>query len=77
VKSIYCSVFGHHFVVAKKVTYHVNEYKCTHCKTEMTTNGKGELTPLTPKFKEINSVLERIHQRRRLKKLEGLLIFEH
>jgi hypothetical protein len=43
----------------------------------MTTNGKGELIPLTPKFKEINSVLERIHQKRKLKKLEGLLIFEH
>jgi hypothetical protein len=30
----------------------------------MTTNGKGGLSPLTPKFKEINSVLERIHQNR-------------
>ena len=76
-KSIYCSVFGHDYVVSKKVTYHVNEYKCTSCKAQMTTNGKGELTPLTPKFKEINSVLERIHQKRKLKKLEGLLIFEH
>lgn len=43
----------------------------------MTTNGKGELTPLTPKLKEINSVLERIHKRRKAKKLAGLLIFEH
>jgi len=77
VKSIYCSVFGHQYVVSKKVTFHVNEYRCTHCNIQMTTNGKGELTPLTPKYKEINSVLERIHQRRRSKKLEGLLIFEH
>jgi hypothetical protein len=30
----------------------------------MTTNGKGELTLLTPKYKEINSVLERIHKSR-------------
>jgi hypothetical protein len=30
----------------------------------MTTNGKGGLTPLTPKYKEINSVLERIHNKR-------------
>jgi hypothetical protein len=27
----------------------------------MTTNSNGDLTELTPKFKEINSVLERIH----------------
>lgn len=76
-KNIYCSVFGHQYVISKKVTLHVNEYKCTHCSAEMTTNGKGELTPLTPKFKEINSVLERIHQRRKLRKLEGLLVFKH
>jgi transposase-like protein len=77
VKSIYCSVLGHQFVISKKVTLHVSEYKCTHCKKEMTTNGKGELTPLTPKYKEINSVLSRIYQRRKLRKLDGLLIFEH
>ena len=63
-KSIYCSFFGHQFEVSKKVTYHVKEYKCTHCSVQMTTNGKGGLTPLTPKYKEINSVLERIHNKR-------------
>ncbi|WP_052461148.1 hypothetical protein [Psychroserpens mesophilus] len=67
-KSIYCSFFGHQFKVSKKVTYHVKEYKCTHCSAQMTTNGKGGLTPLTPKFKEINSVLERIHNNRMSKK---------
>jgi hypothetical protein len=34
----------------------------------MTTNGKGGLSPLTPKYKEINSVLERIHNNRISKK---------
>ena len=34
----------------------------------MTTNGKGGLTPLTPKYKEINSVLERIHNNRMSRK---------
>ena len=63
-KSIYCSFFGHQFEVSKKVTYHVKEYKCTHCSIQMTTNGKGGITPLTPKYKEINSVLERIHYSR-------------
>jgi len=59
---LYCSVFGHNFSVSKKVTYHIKEYKCCHCKKEMTINSKGYLTDLTPKYKEINSVLERIHQ---------------
>ena len=67
-KSIYCSFFGHRYVVSKKVTYHVKEYKCNHCSTQMTTNGKGNLIPLTPKYKEINSVLERIHNNRASKK---------
>ncbi|WP_323787595.1 hypothetical protein [Psychroserpens sp.] len=67
-KSIYCSFFGHQYEVSKKVTYHVKEYKCTHCSAQLTTNGKGDLTPLTPKYKEINSVLERIHTSRLLRK---------
>jgi transposase-like protein len=64
VKSIYCSFFGHEYIITKKVTYHVNEYKCKHCNSQVTTNGKGGLSPLTPKFKEINTVLERIHSKR-------------
>lgn len=67
-KSIYCSLFGHQYEVSKKVTYHVKEYKCAHCSAQMTTNGKGGLTPLTPKYKEINSVLERIHSSRMSRK---------
>ena len=50
--------------MSKKVTYHVKEYTCTRCKQQVTTNGNGRLTPLTPKYKEINAVLERIHMRR-------------
>ncbi|MCL8008281.1 hypothetical protein M8845_12690 [Gelidibacter japonicus] len=76
-KTVYCSIFGHNYVVSKKITFHVNEYKCTHCHLEMTTNSNGELTPLTPKFREINSVLERIHKRRKSRRMEGLLVFEH
>jgi len=67
VKSLYCSIFGHDYEVSKNITYHVKEYKCSHCSSQVTTNGKGGLTPLTPKYKEINSVLERIHQRRALR----------
>ncbi len=67
-KNIYCSFFGHDYTVTKNVTYHVKEYTCKHCKEQVTTNGNGGLTLLTPKHKEINSVLERIHNNRLRKK---------
>jgi transposase-like protein len=67
---MYCNLFGHDFKVTKKVTHHVKEYTCRHCKKELTTNSNGKLTELTPKFKEINAILEHIHSLRieRLKK---------
>jgi len=71
---MYCSIFGHEFVVSKRVTHHVKEYKCKNCNTQMTTDGAGKLTPHTPKYKEINSVLERIHIKRTLKKRQSLIL---
>lgn len=61
----YCNLFGHKFKVIKKITQHVKEYKCNCCAKEMTTNSDGTLTELTPKFKEINSVLESIHAKKK------------
>ncbi len=63
-KNIYCSLFGHDYIVSRNVTYHVKEYQCKNCKTEMTIDGDGKFIPLTPKFKEINSVLHRVHNKR-------------
>ena len=70
IPNIICNLFGHNFKVSKKVTYHVKEYKCSHCKKQLTTNSNGHLIDLTPKYKEINSILERIHNRRMLR-LQG------
>jgi hypothetical protein len=64
VKQLYCSFFGHDYKISKEVTYHVKEYTCKHCNEQVTTNGNGKLTLLTPKYKEINAVLERIHYNR-------------
>lgn len=61
---LYCNLFGHNYKVSKKVTSHVKEYTCSCCKRQLTTNGNGGLTELTPKFKEINSILEAMYQRR-------------
>ncbi len=63
-KHVYCSLFGHDYKVSKNVTYHVKEYKCKNCKSEMTIDGDGHFIPLTPKFKEINAVLHRVHNKR-------------
>ena len=63
-KSIHCLVFGHDYNVSRNVTYHVKEYSCKTCKKQLTTSGNGHLIELTPKLKEINDVLERIHHKR-------------
>ncbi len=81
-KNIHCKMFGHDFEVTRHVTYHVKEYACKNCKKQLTTSSSGNLTELTPKFKEINDVLERIHYRRsiRVNKQElnpNLLVFRH
>ncbi|WP_298556594.1 hypothetical protein [uncultured Algibacter sp.] len=89
-RNIHCMVFGHDYKVTRQVTYHVQEYTCKNCKKELTTNSNGNLIELTPKFKEINDVLERIHHKRivRINKLKkpislkgraekNLLVFNH
>ncbi len=67
IPKIYCNLFGHDYQVTKKVTYHVKEYTCCHCKKQLTTNSNGRLIELTPKFKEINDILERIHSKRMIR----------
>jgi hypothetical protein len=67
VSKLYCNVFGHQYSVTKKVTKHVKEYTCKCCKKQLTTNGNGNLTELTPTFREINRILENIHTKRKLR----------
>ena len=64
---LYCTIFGHQYDVTKQVTKHVKEYTCKCCKKQLTTNGNGRLTELTPAFKEINDILENIHTKRMLR----------
>ncbi|OUS01486.1 hypothetical protein A9Q86_06825 [Flavobacteriales bacterium 33_180_T64] len=61
---IYCDIFGHNYEMTKKVTSHVKEYTCKCCKRQLTTSGNGKLTELTPKYQEINAILEDIYMRR-------------
>ena len=59
-----CSAFGHHYVVTKKVTNHINEYKCSHCGKEVTDNAAGYLEVLTYKRKELNKCLSNFFQKK-------------
>jgi hypothetical protein len=64
---IYCDLFGHNYEVSKKITSHVKEYTCKCCKKELTTNSNGNLIELTPKYKEINNLLEDFYNRRMMR----------
>lgn len=54
---IMCSTFGHKYKVTRKVTNHINEYKCSHCGKEVTDTMSGKLEILTHKTKEVNTKL--------------------
>ncbi|WP_299366881.1 DUF1660 family phage protein [Winogradskyella sp.] len=75
-KNIYCSLFGHDYRVSKVITYHVKEYKCKRCNSEVTIDGNGKLIELTPKRREINSVLNRVHLKR-LEKSQKILMIDY
>ncbi|WP_452225655.1 hypothetical protein [Lacinutrix chionoecetis] len=78
VPHFFCNVFGHKYEVSKKITYHVKEYKCCKCNKQLTTNGRGNLVELTPKYQEINSILSKIHNKRqaRLRREELLTAYK-
>lgn len=54
---IVCSTLGHNYVVSRKITNHINEYKCTQCGKEVTNTYSGRLERLTVKTKEVNTSL--------------------
>lgn len=62
---IVCSTIGHHYVVTRKVTNHINEYQCTKCGKEMTDNDTGHLVKLNYRTKEINQTLASLFQKKK------------
>ncbi|WP_106791801.1 hypothetical protein [Aquimarina sp. Aq78] len=61
---IYCSLFGHDYLLSKNVTHHIKEYTCSHCGDQATTNSRGRLEAMTPKLKEINNALASVHAKK-------------
>lgn len=66
---IVCSTVGHQFVVTRKITNHINEYRCTKCGCEMTDNDAGKLVSLNNHTKKINSVLATFFEKRTRRQL--------
>ena len=60
-----CAAFGHDYIVTKKVTNHINEYQCSHCKREVTDNATGHLAELNFKTRRINQSLALLFQKKR------------
>ncbi len=71
---LFCSVFGHNYFLSKEVTHHIKEFTCKSCQKQVTTDVNGNLIELTPKYKEINLVLEGFYNKRktRLKEKRGV-----
>lgn len=61
-----CKLFGHKYKLIKKYRSNHSEYECCNCKNQFTQDDNGSLTPLTPKLRHINEVLEKLY----LNKLE-------
>lgn len=55
--SIVCSTLGHDYVISRKITNHINEYRCAQCGKEVTDNFNGRLENLTLKTREVNTSL--------------------
>ena len=61
---IWCSLFGHDYLITKNVTEHFKEYTCKHCHNQLTNNAKGKIIFLTQEYKEINETLALFYQKR-------------
>ncbi|PKB42479.1 hypothetical protein AX016_0646 [Cellulophaga sp. RHA19] len=59
-----CGIFGHYYTVTKKVTSHINEYECIHCKKQVTTDVTGNLSELTPELEDINNTLQKVYRKK-------------
>jgi len=57
ISGIVCSTLGHDYAVSRKITNHINEYKCTKCGKEVTDNFAGRVEDLTLKTKQVNTSL--------------------
>jgi len=65
---IVCSTLGHDYVISRKITNHINEYKCANCSKEVTDNFSGRLENLTFKTKKVNTSLALFFEKKNRRK---------
>ena len=53
----FCSLFGHQYVITKKVNEHFKEYECSVCHLKVTNDPKGHKIIMTSRLKDINETL--------------------
>lgn len=63
-KNYQCKLFGHRYVLTKKVNEHFSEFVCCNCQQQMTNDSTGHKIMLTTELKEINETLFYLHLRR-------------
>ena len=59
-----CTTLGHDYIITRKVTNHINEYKCTQCSREVTDDFNGKRELLTLKAKRVNTALATFFQKK-------------
>ena len=63
-KKIICRILGHKMVLSRRITNHINEYKCSICDLELTNDNEGNRTNLTPELKDINETLIQFYKKK-------------
>jgi hypothetical protein len=63
-KDYKCKLFGHKFILIKKVNSFFKEYECNRCKLQVTNDPEGQKIKLTSNLKEINETLFYLHLKR-------------
>lgn len=64
-KTLYCKLFGHDYLIKVEITDFVREYECASCGRQMTTSDQGNMIPLTDKRREINQELRKLYKKRK------------
>lgn len=63
--SLVCTVFGHDYIITRKITDHINEYKCTCCGKEVSNSYSGTFELLTYKQREVNECLSSFFKKKK------------
>lgn len=71
VLSIICSAFGHDYIITRKITDFINEYKCSCCGKEVTNSFSGKYEALTFKQREVNACLSSFFEKKKNYKLKS------